>query len=496
MAGLVSAFYTAALAGLALYALHVLVLIVLYFCYRWEPGPTLPVVEEKDLPSVTVQIPLRNEQHVAHRIIRAAADLDWPADRLELQILDDSDDATVWVVDAEVARLRERGVRIEVLRRTAPLGHKAGALAAGTAVSLGDYLAVFDADFYPAPDFLRQTVPYFAADPALGMVQARWAHLNTDYSLMTRIQALVLDAHFSIDHIARGHSRLLTNFNGSAGVWRKTAITDAGGWQADTLTEDLDLSYRAQLHGWRVLYLPEVVVPAELPPLVTAFKAQQERWAKGAFQCFRKLAMPILQSRRLRWYQKVMGLLHLSGYANQPLLLGMILLTVPMVLTNPTFAGTTTWLGTLASIPSLLYVLGQVHFYRDWARRILAYPALVLLWMGLAWSLTLAVFSGLLHWGGAFVRTPKYEIMDRTGDWRRSAYRPRISATWVGELLLGVYVCVAIGYAVHLRHGHLIPLAAGYALGQVMILALTAREARHSKWGTSARNRDDCAQGA
>lgn len=495
MAGLVSAFYTAALAGLALYAVHILVLIALYLRHRRETGPTLPVVEEGDLPSVTVQIPLRNEQHVAHRIIRAAGAFDWPADRLEIQILDDSDDATVSVVDLEAVRLREKGVRVEVLRRATPLGHKAGALAAGTGAAVGDYLAVFDADFYPAPDFLRRTVPYFSADPALGMVQARWAHLNTDYSLMTRIQALVLDAHFSVDHIARGHSRLLTNFNGAAGVWRKAAITDAGGWQADTLTEDLDLSYRAQLCGWRALYLPEVVVPAELPPLVTAFKAQQERWAKGAFQCFRKLVGPILKSRRLRWYQKVMGLLHLSGYANQPLLLGMILLTLPMVLTNPTFADATVWLGTLVSIPSLLYVLGQVHFYRDWARRILAYPALVLLWMGLAWSLTLAVFSGLLQWGGTFVRTPKFEITNRTGDWRHSAYHPRVSATWVGELLLGVYVCVAIWYAVRLGHGHLIPLAAGYALGQVVILALTAREARYSRPGTSALNREDCATG-
>ncbi len=491
MAGLVRALYTATLAALALYAVHVLVLVVLYLRHRRESGPRLPAVTEADLPSVTVQIPLRNEQHVAHRIIRAAGALDWPADRLEVQVLDDSDDATVPVVDVEVARLREQGMRVEVLRRTTPLGHKAGALAVGTDGSSGDYLAIFDADFCPAPDFLRRTVPYFAGDPTLGMVQARWAHLNTDYSLMTRIQALVLDAHFSVDHIARGHSRLLTNFNGAAGVWRKSTIMDAGGWQADTLTEDLDLSYRAQLRGWRVQYLPEVVVPAELPPLVTAFKAQQERWAKGAFQCFRKLAGPIVRSRRLRWYQKVMGLLHLSGYANQPLLLVMILLTLPMVLTNPTFTDTTIWLGTLVSIPSLLYVLGQVHFYRDWARRVLAYPALMILWMGLAWSLTLAVFSGLLHWGGTFVRTPKFEITNRAGDWRRSAYRPKISATWVGELLLGVYVCVAIWYAVRLGHGHLIPLAAGYALGQSMILALTAREARYAKRRTSATEVQD-----
>lgn len=473
----VRALYTAALAGLALYALHVLVLIVLYLRHRSEAGPPLPVVAEEHLPTVTVQVPLRNEQHVAQRILQAAGLLDWPHDRLEIQVLDDSDDATVSVVDSEAARLRQQGVHVEVLRRAAPLGYKAGALAAGTAVARGEYLAIFDADFCPAADFLRRTVPYFLDASMLGMVQARWAHLNADYSLMTRIQALVLDAHFSVDHIARAQSRLLTNFNGAAGVWRKAAISDSGGWQADTLTEDLDLSYRAQLQGWRVLYLPDVVVPAEVPPLVIAFKAQQERWAKGAFQCFRKLAGPIVRSRRLSVFQKAMGLLHLSGYANQPLLLLMILLTLPMVVTNPTFSSYTIWLGALASIPSVLYLLGQMHFYGDWPRRILVYPALMLLWMGLAWSLSLAVFQGLISWGGTFVRTPKFEITGSAGDWRRSAYRPKISATWIGEALLGAYVCVAIWFAVRLAHGHLIPLAMGYALGQVMMLALTAAEA-------------------
>ena len=320
-------------------------------------------------------------------------------------------------------------------------------------------------------------MPYFLADPTLGMVQARWTHLNADYSLMTRIQALALDAHFSVEHIARGNSRLLTNFNGAAGVWRKATIADAGGWQTDTVTEDLDLSYRAQLAGWRVLYLPDVTAPAELPPLVTAFKAQQIRWAKGAFQCLRKLARPILRSRRYNAAQKVMALLHLGGYGNQPLILLMILLTLPMVLTDPRFSDFTIWLGALASVPPLLYVLGQMHFYRDWLRRILVYPVLMLLWIGLAWSLTVAVFQGLFSWGGTFVRTPKFEITGRTGNWQSSAYRPRISPSWIGEALIGVYVCVAIWFAVKLQHNHLVPLVLGYALGQLMILAMTASQA-------------------
>jgi hypothetical protein len=264
-------------------------------------------------------------------------------------------------------------------------------------------------------------------------------------------------------------------------VWRREAILDAGGWQCDTLTEDLDLSYRAQLRGWRMHYMPDVVVPAELPPLVTAFKAQQERWATGAFQCLRKLARRILRSERITPVQKVMALLHLSGYANQPLLLLMILLTLPMVLTNPTFAEFTIWLGALASIPPLLYLAGQIYLYDDWPCRIWIYPVLMFLWMGLAWSLTLAAGRGLLRWGGTFVRTPKYGLtgrgQGRGSGWKTSSYRPKISPTWVGELLIGVYVCVAIWAAARLDHVHLIPLALGYALGEIMVLVMTGMQA-------------------
>jgi cellulose synthase/poly-beta-1,6-N-acetylglucosamine synthase-like glycosyltransferase len=484
MTQVVQGLYTVALAGLALYALHALALILLYLLACLErrgkgkrPTPYLlsPLPADDELPCVTVQVPLRNEQHVARRCLEAVAGLDWPRERLEIQVLDDSDDATVEVVDTTVAELRAEGVTIEVLRREQPVGYKAGALAAGMTTARGAYVAIFDADFCPAPDFLRRTVPYLLEHPELGMVQARWGHLNAEASLMTRVQALILDAHFTVEHLAREHAGLLTNFNGTAGVWRRAAIEDAGGWQSDTLTEDLDLSYRAQVRGWRVRYLPDVVVPAELPPLVTAFKAQQERWATGAFQCLRKLAQPILRSQHLTPAQKLMGLLHLSGYANQPLLLLMILLTLPMVFTNPSFADFTIWLGTLASIPALLYLLGQMHLYRDWLRRIWIYPVLMFLWIGLAWSLSLAACRGLLRWGGTFVRTPKYGITD--GGWKASAYRPGVNATWVGELLIGIYVCVAIWVAVRLEHSHLIPLALGYALGEVLVLAMTAVQA-------------------
>mgnify|MGYP006294324663 CR=1 FL=1 len=473
MTALVRIVYTATLCGLAIYAAQALVLIVLYLVHRHEIAPVHPPVPDAQLPVVTVQVPLRNERHVAHQIIAAVAALDWPRDRLEIQILDDSDDETQALVTVEARRHRAGGVDMHVIRRRDPSGYKAGALAEGLARARGEIIAIFDADFCPHPDFLRQTVPHLLDDDRLGMVQARWAHLNTEYSLVTRIQALALDAHFTVEHLARSRSGLLMNFNGAAGVWRRAAIEDAGGWSADTVTEDLELSYRAQLAGWRMRYLPQVTAPAELTPLIAGFKSQQTRWAKGAAQTLRKLAGPIVRSPRLSLVQKAMALIHLSGYFNQPLLLVMILLTLPMVLTDPHFSDFSVWLGTLASVPPLLYVLGQMHLYRDWPRRILAYPALMFLWVGMTLSLTLAVIDGLCHWGGPFVRTPKYRIRGRTGRWQTSAYRPVVSTTWVGELALTLYVGVAIWLALTLDHGHLIPLVLGYALGQIMILAVT-----------------------
>lgn len=478
MAALVRSLYTATLLGLALYAAQALILIVLYLVHRRDDDrQVLPGVSEESLPSVTVQVPLRNERHVATRVMQAVGALDWPRDRLEIQVLDDSDDETCALVATAAARLEAAGLRVQVLRRETAVGYKAGALAEGLTRARGEFVAIFDADFCPDPRFLRQTVPHFLTDPALGMVQARWGHLNADYSLITRVQALALDAHFAIEHLARNRSGLLMNFNGAGGVWRRSAIEDAGGWCADTVTEDLDLSYRAQLAGWRALYLPHVAVPAELTPLLAAFKAQQARWAKGASQCLRKLGGPILRSHRLNWAQKAMALLHLSGYLNQPLLLLMILLTLPMVLTDPYFSDFSLWLGALASVPPLLYILGQMALYRDWLRRVLAYPFLMFLWVGMTLKLTIALVEGLVCWGGAFVRTPKYRIRGRSGRWQTSDYRAPVSAVWVGELALGLYVGVAIWLALRLDHHHLLPLVGGYALGQLLILAVTLAQA-------------------
>ena len=276
---------------------------------------------------MTVQLPLYNERCVVERLLDAVGALDYPADRLEIQVLDDSTDETSALAAAAVERLRARGLAVAHLRRAHRRGFKAGALAAGLEAARGELIAVFDADFVPPPGFLTATVPSFA-DPAVGMVQARWEHLNREASLLTRVQALLLDGHFAVEHRARHVAGCFFNFNGTAGIWRRQAIADAGGWAHDTLTEDLDLSYRAQLAGWRFVYLPDVAVPAELPADAASFKAQQRRWAKGSLQTARKV-LPRLLAARLPWRVKLEACAHLTANLSYPLMVALSLLLFP-----------------------------------------------------------------------------------------------------------------------------------------------------------------------
>ncbi len=452
--------YMATLAGLALYAMHITALLLLYLKHRRDPGPVPPNLAEAACPMVTIQIPLRNEPSVARRVLAAAVAQRWPQDKLEIQLLDDSDDETPALLRAEVTRYRARGFDVTLLHRARPTGYKAGALAEGLRHAQGECIAIFDADFCPDPDFLQHTVPHLVADPALGWVQARWGHLNADYSAVTRAQALALDAHFVIEQTARHRAGLLLNFNGTAGVWRRQAIAEAGGWQSDTVAEDLDLSYRAQLAGWRGRYLPDVVALAELPPLVTAFKQQQYRWAKGAMQCLRKLAGPILRSPRLKPHQKALALLHLSGYLPQPLFLLLTLLAVPMALFPPRVPPLAASLGAITMILPLFYFTAQIATYRDWPRRVLYYPVLMLLGIGISWSTTLALLDGAFHWGGEFVRTPKYRLDRHRGAFPlASPYRFRLNALLIGEVFLGMYALIALALAHQLPGDSVTPIS-------------------------------------
>ena len=454
------ALYVLSAMGLALFGFNTLILSAVYLRHRHRS--LTPPPAPQTWPSVVVQLPVYNERHVVERLINAAVSLDYPADRLSIQLLDDSTDDTSAIAQACLAAHRRRGVNVRHIRRESRLGYKAGALAAGLAASRAELVAVFDADFVPPPDFLRRIVPYFA-DERLGLVQARWSHLNADYSLLTRAQALALDAHFVVEQTARQRSGLLMNFSGTAGVWRRACIEDSGGWQCDTLSEDIDLSYRAQLRGWRFLYLPEVEAPAEIPPQITAFKRQQARWATGTVQCLLKLWRPLLAARLSLW-QRVQALLHLGGYFVHPLLLLLLLSSVPLMMTGRLHNLPLAPLGLAAFGPLLMSLIAQVTLYRDWFRRMAYFPFLLLMGAGLALSNAGAVWRALTGRPDAFRRTPKFRLRSGSDRWAVSAYAlPIERTTWV-ELGLALYAALAALLALT-RSPELVPFLTLYALG-------------------------------
>ncbi|MCS6963622.1 glycosyltransferase [Thermoflexus sp.] len=398
---------------LFLYAMYVLVLTGLSLWGRRRP---IPRVEPRNWPRVTVQLPIYNEGGVVERLLGAVVALDYPRDRLEIQVLDDSTDETAQRVQRQVAYYQSLGHPIELLRRPHRNGYKAGALAYGLQRARGEFIAIFDADFVPPPDFLKRMIPVLLADPSIGAVQARWSHLNAQASWITRIQALMLDAHFIVDQAARSAAGLPVNFNGSAGVWRREAIEAAGGWEGDTLTEDLDLSYRAQLAGWRLVFVPDVDVPGEVPPSLQAFKRQQFRWAKGTTQTFRKLIGRILVSR-WPWWKRLVALFHLGGYFTNLLGVLLLLLWGPLLRHAAERPKWTVILGLgLLAIP-LMYGLGQQALYPDWPRRVWAIPLLFLVGTGLTLNNTRAILEALLGYPSEFIRTPKGErAMDGDGE--------------------------------------------------------------------------------
>jgi len=289
------------------------------------------------LPRVTVQLPIYNELYVAERLIDAVARLDYPADLLEIQVLDDSTDETTEIIHAAVQRLKVSGISIEQLRRATRVGFKAGALASGMAHARGEFVAIFDADFIPPPDFLKRALPYFA-NPRVAFVQTRWAHVNRDYSLLTLLQSLIIDAHFMVEQFARWRAGYWFNFSGTAGIWRRAAMDDAGGWKADTLTEDLDLSYRAFLRGWHALYLRDVEVPAELPVTLTAYRRQQHRWARGSLECALKYIPPVWKAN-ITLAQKIQATIHLTGYGIHILMFALALSFPALVVLPEHFPG-------------------------------------------------------------------------------------------------------------------------------------------------------------
>jgi cellulose synthase/poly-beta-1,6-N-acetylglucosamine synthase-like glycosyltransferase len=490
----VGVLYFVAVVALFLYGLNAYLLLAVHWWHRGRGRAVVAPEPPAEWPSVTVQLPLYNERYVARRLLEAVGALDYPLDRLEIQVLDDSTDDTSRIVADTAARLRARGLTIVHLPRRVRTGFKAGALAAGLKEARGELLAIFDADAMPEPDFLRKTVPHLA-DARVAVVQARWGHLNRDFSLLTVAQALGIDGHFAVEQSARYWGNLLLNFNGTAGVWRKAAIEDAGGWTHDTLTEDLDVSYRAQLRGWRIVYRPDLVCPAELPVLITGFKSQQRRWAKGSIQTALKL-LPMVARAPLSPWVKYQAFMHLTYYTIHPAMLTVVLLSVPLL-----GAAELAPEGTVLRIVSLTFTLGVLGpgfllLYAQWVldpgwfRRAWRLPALMIIGVGVAWSTSLAVAGALLRNDLEFVRTPKFGIGPAGGQWRGKGYAG--GRAWGGgiEIALGLYSAWSAWlFVVHQSYAA-VPFLVLYAAGFLTVGTLTlvhATSGGHSGAGAHAR---------
>jgi cellulose synthase/poly-beta-1,6-N-acetylglucosamine synthase-like glycosyltransferase len=442
--------YFLTLVILGVFGLHRYVMVYLYFRHRDRRA--LPSPLPAHLPRVTVQLPLYNEMYVVDRLLESVTKISYPRELLEIQVLDDSTDETTTIASTAVDRYRDQGFDIHYIHRDDRTGYKAGALEAGLRVAAGEFVLIFDADFVAPVDILEKTVGHFQ-DPQVGMVQVRWGHVNRDYSLLTQVQSVLLDGHFILEHGGRNRAGRFFNFNGTAGVWRRSAIEDAGGWQHDTLTEDLDLSYRAQMKGWRFVFVQDVVSPAEVPVEMNAFKSQQHRWAKGSVQTCLKLLPGILASE-LPLPVKVEAAFHLTANFAYPLMVLLSILMFPamvirynmgwyemMIVDVPLFIGAT------MSVCSF-YLMSQREIFGDsWRSRIKYLPAVLAVGIGLSVNNTKAVIEALLGHESEFTRTPKYRVEGAADEWKQKRYRGTLSFLPFVELLLGLYFTAMAGYA-------------------------------------------------
>ena len=443
--------YLAILSLLMVYCVHRYYVLYTYFKYKRRPlKAALPLAQ---LPSVTVQLPLYNEMYVVRRLLDAVVNIRYPRELLEIQVLDDSTDETSSITQKHIRKLRGEGYNISYVHRAQRQGFKAGALQSGLEQAKGELIAIFDADFVPEEDFLLQVVPCFA-DAQVGMVQTRWGHINRGYSLLTRLQSIFLDAHFILEHTVRSRSGRFFNFNGTAGIWRKEAILSAGGWQHDTLTEDLDLSYRAQLKGWEFIFLPDVVTPAEIPVDMNSFKTQQHRWSKGSIETARKLLGHILRSPQ-PFKVKVESFYHLTGNINYLLVLILSVLAYPALVIRITMGWRTLLLCDLifflgSTLPvGLYYIIAQREVNERWLGNIFYLPVLMALGIGLCVNNGRAVIEALMGHKTEFLRTPKFRIEGKSDSWKHKKYRGYSrTASILIELALGCYFLFAIVFAV------------------------------------------------
>ncbi len=467
--------YFSVLVVMSIYGLHRYYLVYLY-C-RYKHNVPRPKGAFEKLPRITVQLPLYNEMHVVGRLVDAVCKMDYPRELLEIQVLDDSTDETQALASMCVDRYRERGFNISYHHRENREGFKAGALHEGMKHSTADYIAIFDADFIPAPDMFQKMIHFFT-DPTIGMVQARWGHINRDYSILTQIQSIMLDGHFVIEHTTRNRSGRFFNFNGTAGMWRRRAIIDGGGWQHDTLTEDLDLSYRTQMRGWKFVFLQDIVAPAELPPEMNSFKSQQHRWAKGSIQTMKKI-LPKIWRADLPLRIKIEAFFHLSANIAYLLMIPLSILMFPAMVIRynlgwydlilidfPLFAAATLSVSTF-------YIFCQKEVYANWPARLKYLPPLMWVGVGLCINNSKAVLEALFNHQTPFTRTPKYGIENSNDQWKGKKYSGKVDVQPYVELLFGLYFSCAVFFALTAGLYPILPFLCLFQIGFLYTASLS-----------------------
>ena len=438
-----------------------------------------------DDPLVTIQLPIYNEKYVATRLVDSVCKMDYPKNRMYIQVLDDSDDDTSLKLEELVQKYKKEGFDIHHIRRGSRKGYKAGALRHAMKFAKGDFVAIFDADFILPTWFLKKAISYFANEK-IGLVQCRWGHVNENYSGLTQAQALSLDFHFLIEQRAKSNSHLFMNFNGTAGIWRRECIEDAGGWHSATLVEDLDLSYRAQMKGWKCLFVPDIVVNAELPVQMNSSKRQQFRWAKGSIQCAIKLLGDIIIKRRIPFDTKIQAFVQLTRHIVHPLMLIQFLI-LPMLLMADvnlyvvSFIPAITIVAYLAMGPGAYLLVIRNVWQKGWKAKAYALPYLLLFSIGISVNNTIAIFDALLGRKNEFLRTPKFGIVKKTDDWRDKAYALPFSQTTLLELFFGVYGFLGILIAIYSFNPIFVPIIGIQTIGFFYVASLSLSHTRFKK---------------
>lgn len=476
---------------LFLFGLHSLLMVYLYrknhkYCNSDDSRNFKKT--DKNLPKVTVQLPVYNEYYVVERLIDSAVKLEYPKNKLEIQLLDDSTDDSVEKANKIVKHYKKQGFNIIHLHRTKREGHKAGALEAGMKVSKGEFIAIFDADFIPEPSFLLKTLPYFS-DKEIGMVQVRWGHINPDYNVLTKAQSYGIDGHFMIEQVARNANNLWMNFNGTAGIWRRECIEDAGGWEHDTLTEDFDLSYRAELKNWKFRYFKDIVCKAEIPALISAYKSQQFRWCKGSIQTAVKLLPTILKSK-FNWKIKGEAIIHLINYSVHPLMMVNILFTAPLLLmeywSGYTFKDipiavmfATAALLSIGSIgPLVFYAYSQRELRKDWKKRLMFLPIMIMIGTGIAIVNTRAWLEAILGIKSSFKRTPKLNIETSKDNLKeKNKYSIPLDFHVVLEFFMGLYCTLCVYLSFKVGKPYIVGFLIMYAFGFFFVAINSLKEA-------------------